>query len=417
MKIELGHYSVNGKIHASKMSAIFDAQRTLSPIIWHYYEDILEKAKWETEPDISLDTLYQLRARQIREEYDYIIVFISGGADSTNIIRTFLKNNIFVDEVIAIAPLSGLKNWKWDRNDLSNYNFISEIMFAQFPMLEEISKKDSRIKITLLDTFEEAIHLKTDEWIYNPEINYINPVPTSAARLDNLPHLSSLADSGKRIACIYGIDKPTIGFRPTGEVVSIISDLATTSRVVFPFKNQYQNVDRIPFYMTHKLPEIMIKQAHIIAREILKKENKDLYNVAMRINSSWKPVPQSTASDDEVLAKVLPYYNGKYDPPKVVRNDARSIFQRLIVPYLYPSTHDSNLFQVEKPDPKQTFFWTGNSWLWDKHAGVINKELIISDFKLFFKSISPHYLNNERTGILANSRSFKIGMVQDFASK
>jgi len=48
----------------------------------------------------SLDFLYALRARQLREKYDYLVLYFSGGADSTNILKTFIDNNIFLDEIV-----------------------------------------------------------------------------------------------------------------------------------------------------------------------------------------------------------------------------------------------------------------------------------------------------------------------------
>ena len=136
-----GYYVVNNKIYTDKIKAILDAQQTSADIAWNFFRDTFDKVQWTVEPTLSLQELYRIRAQQIRDKYDYVIVRVSGGADSTNIIWSFLNNGIHVDEVITDAPLSGLNNFDWNDKDTSASNTISEIKFVTFPLLEKIRKK------------------------------------------------------------------------------------------------------------------------------------------------------------------------------------------------------------------------------------------------------------------------------------
>ena len=111
---ELGYYQVNNTKFTNKIQAILEAQKTLAEVTWDYYSNTFNQVEWNKEPQIDLDSLYRLRAQQIRNQYDYVIVMCSGGADSTNVIRSFLNNGIHVDEVVASAPISGLNNWNWN---------------------------------------------------------------------------------------------------------------------------------------------------------------------------------------------------------------------------------------------------------------------------------------------------------------
>ena len=167
MKNEIGYYTVEKKTYSNKLNAVLAAQQTNSEIKWNFFDEVFSKVNWFDEPMMSLDELYRIRAQQIRDAYDYVIVFCSGGSDSNNVIRTFINNNIHVDEVIGIAPVSGLKNWVYDPSNLSEDNTISETKFALFPILQEVSTMSPNTKVTLNDFFENIINHTDDHWTFD----------------------------------------------------------------------------------------------------------------------------------------------------------------------------------------------------------------------------------------------------------
>ena len=71
---KLGHYIVNNKIYLNKLQAILAANESLSEIQWYYNDKLLDSVNWQSEPDISLLKLYELRAKQIREKHDYVVL-------------------------------------------------------------------------------------------------------------------------------------------------------------------------------------------------------------------------------------------------------------------------------------------------------------------------------------------------------
>ena len=77
LKTEVGHYTANGKIFQTKFEAVLEAQSSNTPLSWYFHDDVLNKVDWKTEPDLSIDALYKIRAEQIRNAYDYAIVFCS----------------------------------------------------------------------------------------------------------------------------------------------------------------------------------------------------------------------------------------------------------------------------------------------------------------------------------------------------
>jgi hypothetical protein len=96
MNPKLGFYSVGNKIFHNKIQAILEANKTLADVDWNFNRAILDHLDWTTEPATSLKDLYAARARQIREQHDYVILMVSGGADSTNILYSFLYCNTVI---------------------------------------------------------------------------------------------------------------------------------------------------------------------------------------------------------------------------------------------------------------------------------------------------------------------------------
>ena len=401
MKNEIGYYTINNvPFSSNKIAATLEAQKTNAELGWYFFDDILNKVNWLDEPTLSLDQLYRIRAEQIRSQYDYVIVAVSGGADSTNVIRTFMNNNIHVDEVIAYIPESGLKNFDPDDKNFSATNVMSEIKYAQYPILDEVKNKSPNTKITIVDFFQDMISATPDAWIYESEGDILAMAGYYYGRMESVPHLKDLAESGKRIASVWGTDKPILHFTPNGEVVFAIPDTPVYLGK-YPFDKPYPNVDRVLFYYTADLPEVMVKQAHVVAREIHKPENNYIYQAVLNRRKSNSD--EIIASRDTVMKTILKMIDDglSYSP--------KTVYQRGIIPFIYPSTYDPNLFQVRKYESNQTFLPAFGDWINKLHRNTRITDMLQSDFSLFYKNISPKYLNAKQTGLKPCVKHFFIG--------
>ena len=396
MENELGYYCVNNQKYTNKIQAILEAQKTLAEIEWNFHNAKFNQVVWTVEPNISLDLLYKMRAQQIRDQYDYVIVMCSGGADSTNVVKSFLNNNIHVDEIIAGAPMSGLNNWNWNDQDTSVNNTISETKYALFPLLNDIATQYPNVKITLNDYFENIINYKTDEWLYNCQ-DWINPVVNAKGRLDKFKHIVNLAEQGKRIGVVWGIDKPSLRYDQDGNLYTLISDMGVNVADA-PFDKNYPNVDRLLFYWTPDFPELMVKQAHVVARVAHKKENLWLINLIKKMglgnNRWWKPAsPNDLIKDDHT------------------KND----YQRNIVPLIYGTNVDP-VFQCQKSGV--TFMPLQHDWFYTLHKDTPIYQLVDSDFRLFYKNLNKKYLKIDQNGTVFGFKSFmqlyKIGHCTQF---
>jgi hypothetical protein len=378
------YYKVGNKVFYNKIEAVLYANTTLTDITWHYNDELFSSLDWTVEPTTSLDEFYKIRANQIRDNYDYVVILCSGGADSTNVVKTFLENNITIDEIIAAAPMSGLRDYNFNDNDTTHLNTMSETKYAQLPLIHDITFNYTNIKITLHDYFEEMINYKTDEWLYQSE-DWIHPSSVARYRYERHKHLKDLAESGKRIAFVYGIDKPWLSIGRDNCIYTIFSDLTVNTQRQ-PFDKHYPNVENVLFYWSATLPQLMIKQAHEVSRWIFKPENGNalqyLQDRRIMMNWSWE---------------LNRYRHSKYE--------------RAIVPCLYPSTH-KKIFQAEKPI--KLFLGEHDGWFYKHHSKTHMYEMIISDVSHFYKNINEKYLNAEKNGFVTYMASYKIGELSNF---
>jgi hypothetical protein len=98
-KDKFGYYSVGDIKTYSKIEAIELGKKTKLWPRWDFNDSIFGLYDWTTPCALSLKELYRQRAQQIREKYDYVVIWYSGGADSFNVLDSFLSNGIKVDEI------------------------------------------------------------------------------------------------------------------------------------------------------------------------------------------------------------------------------------------------------------------------------------------------------------------------------
>lgn len=422
MKTEIGYYTANSKIYSSKFDAVQAAKKTNTQIEWNFFNEVFSKTNWSSEPVLSLDELYRIRAQQIREQYDYVIVFCSGGADSNNVIRTFIKNNINVDEVMSLAPISGLNNWNFDRTILDESNTVSETKFALFPLLDEIRNTAPNIKITINDFFQDIIKYNDDEWTFKGCGNIVTVLSAHFTDVLKFPHIDKLVQQGKRVALVYGTDKPIIRISNSGDLYLVFSD-AGMNYLNMPEERENPLIDRVLFYWTPDLPELLVKQAHVVAKAISLPEYR-------YIQEGLRPRPESQLAS---LADVIKMQEKKGLEPvnkdtifkrfasvtlsttyKISEYDIRHSCRREIIPFIYPSTYSSDLFQCRKINVDSGLFARDQQWIHKLHGKSRISEMIISGINTMYSSLPEEYLNSEGTGLHYYFKAYKFGNIRDF---
>ena len=415
MRLELGYYIVNGKIYTNKIEAIFEAQKTNADMEWKFHDEEFQRANWQQEPAGSIDDIYRRRAQQIRENYDYIVLMVSGGADSTNMLMSFLNNGIAVDEVVGMTPLSGMNNWNFNDKDKSVINTASEYKYAQLPLMHWVTEHHPKVKVTMVDTFEDMYRPKTDEWLLNCQ-DIINIHTADMGKIDSLGHIKRMADAGKRIAVVMGTDKPVITIWPDNNIYCLMADTPVNVPKL-PFKEGYPNVDRLLFYWTHEMPEVTIKMAHVIAKSIFLPENKDIYTAVLDLPKKHKTTKNNGLSTEQVLNKIITERTGlkQYNPVNSYDSyDPHNVYQRRVPAVIYPTTWNTKTFQGGKMDDLNGFFSDNHSWFFTVHRNSRAVETMISDFSSLYKQLSPKFLNATRTGFRKYLKMYNLGPVSNF---
>jgi hypothetical protein len=213
--------------------------------------------------------------------------------------------------------------------------------------------------------------------------------PADKFGLQSFPHLVKLAEQGKRIGVVLGIDKPQL--RYYGDTIkTLIVDKVVNIGSKDPFDYPYPNVDRVLFYYTHELPELMVKQCHVLYKFMHKPENVWLKKIVRDLSN---PRPNTGTVND--MGVPIPSKSPK------------SIYQRSITPIIYPGTWDGSVFQCEKADGQ--FMASHNDWFWNLHKNTNFAQMMVSEFNRFYKQFDDQYLYTDKTGFKAFGQSYLIG--------
>ena len=254
----LGHYTVGEQWFYSNRDALEAGHRTGQTVVWHYYDDVWATAHaaghWRNQ---SLKELYYARARQIREQYDYVAVMFSGGWDSRNIIESFSAQGLRIDDIIVFTTQE-LENTT-EFNNLNPDNWYGEIKFHAVPYAERYAHEHPGtgvIKIEWLDRVAESYR--------DAEQVFKDSRPKPGVFFGRWLSVATDAQLQRRIgnrraALMLGLDKPCVmqngnnyqGFFPEGLIRNYTYCTRSNG---FP-----DNVIWEPFYWTPDLPELAIR--------------------------------------------------------------------------------------------------------------------------------------------------------------
>lgn len=313
-----GFYQVGPYKTYSKLDAIEVSGRTKHDIVWNFNNEVFGAFDWTQEPPGDLEFWYQQRAEQLRENYDYIILFYSGGWDAHNILRTFVKNNIFIDEIVHMATIKGFNGDK-------NVNANKEIFEVGFPVIKNLIETNPvyrNTKQTVIDISDvEQDFLNDDKWDYFYKTNVIfSPAiyATAELREKNL-NLLVAHEKNPKVCQLFGIDKPRVWVDDQGNAKIVFTEVAPLAYVHsgkreknLPWANDEM------FYWTPDMPELACKQAHVVLRYLQGATEQSMIKQNLSRDSltasrgTWKPQYSSKQYgdwlyhlDDQIIADLV----------------------------------------------------------------------------------------------------------------
>lgn len=314
-----GYYIVGSKNYAHKINALIEASRSGNKIKWEFGSDVFDKINWRQPVDIGLAELYRMRAQQLRDRYDYLILAFSGGADSSNVLDSFLNNNIHLDEVLVHWPRRLTQGHYRVSTDTTAYNVLSEWELAVIPKLEHIRNNYPKIKITIDDLEDLSDEYSEDAiTIAKDKFHYLN-----VKRQRGIARRSSeLMNKNLNVATIYGFDKPRL-MKVNNVLCAFFGD--EMASVVSDLVDGYErNIEY--FYWAVDLPELPVKQCQTIYSYLLNNPQQQKYVQHTEMKSLNQPMGYP---DSDILCNV-------------------EIMRGIITDLLYP-TWNPQTFQAAKP--------------------------------------------------------------------
>jgi hypothetical protein len=241
---------------------------------WNYNDEFFGSYNWNNEPQQTIDELYKKRAEQLRREYDYLVLYYSGGYDSANMLYAFLDNDIKLDEICVFYS-------RYD-NTSNQYKELSSVSWKK---LNEIKKKYPSIKIRKFDYAD--YFFKWDKMVNDLNLNKdllymfgaalsVNHIVTDLA-YTYVEDWQSILSQGKKLSWIYGVDKPQLRYHEDKWIFNFFDGLTQTN--ITPMRQMIDNgnIGTYEFFYWAPVKEcvdICIKQSHMIKNNYSKKHFK-----------------------------------------------------------------------------------------------------------------------------------------------
>ena len=373
MNKKLGYYSIGKVDFESKIRACMFAssiisklQKKIDPksiVNWVFNDQVFENYSWSQEPEDSLDCLYDKRAKQLRDTYDYIVISYSGGADSHNMLMAFLRQDLFVDEIIVTHMNKAMNDYAIiDPSEKSaKYAYSSEYALQTIPRLKEISNLSPQTKIRIFDVSDSVFNAfarhKDESWVFHVK-EELNPVDASRYNYLQFPEFKKQLDFSKKIAIILGVDKPKIEIDENSQTYYIcFQDRLANISPVGEYAKDYTNTTIEYFYWSPDACDLLCKQAHTIVK--------------------W--------------LKMNPGFKKFFLENPVITTDNRLVSERILRPLLY-TTWNSSWFQADKG----LFDWHSSfdSWFIERYKNTLEYLLWKKGLLYVTKTCAPYLANH-----------------------
>lgn len=343
---KLGYYDVDGIEFDSKIQAMYYAKSNNKTLSWHFNDLAYKSYDWTVEPTQSLDQLYDQHARLLRDKYDYLVLSYSGGADSHNILMSFIRQGLHIDEIVVNTMEKGYGKFVTNStNNLSASNAGAEHDLQTMPRLKEVCNLIPNTKITICDLTEylfEYLEEKGDEsWVFDKRESLH---PASLIRFNYL-HFTDVRkqfDKDKTFGVIIGLEKPRC-FIYKNKLYVNFTDRATNLTTISEHFKQYPNSTIEFFYWSPDTLDMQCKQIHTIKRWLEANPNLQHLWDAEKELSGEKAINTIKLTHERLLRPLLysTWNNQWYQADKAL-GDWHSEFDQ----WFFDGYKDSNAFRI-----------------------------------------------------------------------
>jgi hypothetical protein len=382
---KLGYYHAGGQKFSSKIAAALHSIKTNTKLHWNFNDEIFSKHDWSKEPLSTLDELYDARSRELREKYDYLILSYSGGSDSHNILMSFIRQGLHLDEII-INHMNKANDQFTDLNptNKNSTNAAAEFHLQTLPRLKEVENLIPQTKITILDLtdylFQSLEKIGDASWVLDKK-EQVNIAGMTRFNYIFFDDIRKNFDKGRKLGLITGLEKPR-SFIENGEYHLLFTDRPANIITVKEHMHEYTNCSVEMFYWSPSpiAIQIMTKQAHTIKKYL-------------------EMFPQK-----QELWKIERLHSGTM---------IRIIHERILRTLLY-TTWDNNWYQADKAikDWHSEF----DQWFFDHYTDTKTFHIWKEGIDYLKNNLSSliKYDDNTADGLVPFHKKYKVGPIKRY---
>jgi hypothetical protein len=299
-----GQYSCNGKYFFNKLEAILESNQSQKHVEWDYHNAIFGQHDWSIEPTLELKELYRLRALQLRDSYDHLVLFYSGGVDSWNILKVFIDNNIRIDEIYMFGAFEAEEKKISSLGYSRDPGYYTREIKQSLPLLKKLVE-NKNIKVNVFDWTRHILEAANDlDWIWTAGVRF-DPTCMVRSKFHKVfREHNELLHKGKKVGFVYGVDKPRL-LRDDNNIYFAFLDVIMTTGTLpsNDILGEYWENDEY-FYWSPNLPELAIKQSHVVVKWLQSQNNINLVKHMSNIASF-----HDEAYYSEVNRSIYPEWN------------------------------------------------------------------------------------------------------------
>ena len=257
--LEFYEKSVNTKVLDRNSKKLYDTKISVLASDAEYENLLLvthggdwKNIDWSVEPEETFINLLYQRCKQLRDKYEYLTLYYSGGADSETMLQSFIKSKTFIDEIVinnfTVGSINPLLDVTLAIKKLQSYqkNYLNKTKIT----INEITSRDFYRFLTEYNWQDSSFNLSIGNFrrMTLPLYKQIG-MSISVSEKDSIGH-------------IFAESKPAIAYR----------------------EDKYFSYWGVPFgigqwaewfYTSLDLPELHLKQVHILYNWVKNQQIKD----------------------------------------------------------------------------------------------------------------------------------------------
>lgn len=262
----LGHFTVDGVDYVSLIEALKAANQRPDKVQYYFNNDVYDQYDWTKDPfpHLSLNEMYRMRAQELRDNCKYLVVMLSGGPDSVQVLKSFCDNGIHVDEVINYNSYD--RTGRVD-GTINNADYVHNAK----PLIERLQREGKlKAKITIYDEISMMLtHWKNLARLGWEDVAIDNGGPNSfllraSGHIYN-PELWAKIRNREGVYIVNGFDKPFC------TLINNKRALYHNSFIVGNYNEMIQHPEYACladvwqwFYSARETAPLQIKQAHTL---------------------------------------------------------------------------------------------------------------------------------------------------------